>query len=609
MEMTLPEPHAGGVLLLTVFALFLFTRDRIALETSSLLVLTILAIGFELFPYETPLGFVRPIDFFSGFGHQALVAVCALMVAGHGLVRTGALERIGRLLSRSWNKAPALSFLLTLIIAASLSAFINNTPIVVLLLPILVSVSLRAKRSTSAMLMPMGFATLLGGTSTTIGTSTNLLVVSVAADLGLRNIGMFDFFVPAAIAGAVGIVYLWLIAPRLLPDNPPLIEDSEPKIFSGQLHITEGSFGDGKTLSELILKTGSQLKVDNIIRTEYTRVLPLPDVVILAGDRLMVHDTPQNLKELEEILGASLYTEKSDNGTSTGELGLQDQQLAEVIVNRESPLRTRSLSEIGFAERYKLIIPAIHRGGKPIQKMRGGIENIRLRIGDVLLVQGHRDDIAQLKRSGLFLVLDNTTDLPHSSKASVALFIMSMIVLVSAFGLLPIALSAVAGALLMIIFGCLSWRDVGRAISAQVVLVIVTSLALGSALLQTGGSEFIATVFVSLTAGAPPYAIVSALVLLMAILTNVVSNNAAAVIGTPVAVSIASALGLDAEPFVLAVLFGANLSYVTPMSYQTNLLVMSAGGYKFGDFVRVGLPLALLMWAVYSILLMMIYKL
>ncbi|MCB1756400.1 MAG: SLC13 family permease, partial [Gammaproteobacteria bacterium] len=167
----------------------------------------------------------------------------------------------------------------------------------------------------------------------------------------------------------------------------------------------------------------------------------------------------------------------------------------------------------------------------------------------------------------------------------------------------------VAGALAMILLGCLNWHDVGRAISSQVVMVIVTSLALGSALLQTGGSDFIASVFVYLTYGAPGAVVLSSLILLMAVLTNMVSNNAAAVIGTPVAVSIAGALGLPAEPFVLAVLFGANLSFVTPMSYQTNLLVMSAGSYRFADFVRVGLPLAVLMWALYSWLLVMIYDL
>ncbi len=213
----LPEPHALALLALTLVALFLFTRERIPLETSSLVVLVLLTVGFELFPYHDESGTLHPVDFFSGFGHEALVAVCGLMIIGHGLVRTGALEPVGRLLARMWSHSPQLSLLLTLVLAGLLSAFVNNTPIVVLLLPILVSVSLRAGTSASGILMPMGLSTLVGGMSTTIGTSTNLLVVGVAADLGLRRFDMFDFFVPAIIAGSLGILYLWLIAPRILP--------------------------------------------------------------------------------------------------------------------------------------------------------------------------------------------------------------------------------------------------------------------------------------------------------------------------------------------------------------------------------------------------------
>jgi len=187
---------------LIVVALFLFTRERIPLETSSLAVLALLATGFELFPYTHNGVQLHAIDFFKGFGHEALIAVCALMIAGQGLVRTGSLEPVGRALARLWSTSPMLSLLLTLLVGAILSAFVNNVPIVVLLLPILVSVSLQTNKPASSILMPMGFATLVGGMSTTIGTSTNLLVVSVAADMGMRRLDMFDFFLPAAIAGA-----------------------------------------------------------------------------------------------------------------------------------------------------------------------------------------------------------------------------------------------------------------------------------------------------------------------------------------------------------------------------------------------------------------------
>ena len=247
----LPDPHGIAVLLLVVVALLLFTRDAIPLESSSLVVLALLTAGFELFPYAPAGEPLHAIDFFSGFGHEALVAVCALMIAGQGLVRTGALEPVGRQLARLWTVSPKLSLLLTLLVGALLSAFVNNVPIVVLLLPILVSVSLRTKQPASAILMPMGLATLVGGMSTTIGTSTNLLVVSVAADMGLPRMGMFQFFLPAAIAGGVTILFLWLLAPRLLPRREGLMEDTSPRLFTAHLTVDEESPAAGKTLAEL----------------------------------------------------------------------------------------------------------------------------------------------------------------------------------------------------------------------------------------------------------------------------------------------------------------------------------------------------------------------
>ena len=246
----MPEPHAIAAMLLTVVALALFMRDTIPLETSSMAVLAALTVGFELFPYESDGKTLHAVEFFHGFGHEALVAVCALMIVGQGLVRTGALEPLGRILAKLWGAGPTLAMLFTLTVAAVLSAFVNNTPIVVLLLPVLINVSLRTRSSPSAVLMPMGFATLIGGAATTIGTSTNLLVVSVAADMGLRTIGMFDFIVPAAMAGAVGIVFLTFVAPRLLPERSTPLMDASPRVFTAQLRIREGSFADGKTLSQ-----------------------------------------------------------------------------------------------------------------------------------------------------------------------------------------------------------------------------------------------------------------------------------------------------------------------------------------------------------------------
>jgi len=603
----IPNLHALLILLLTWFALYLFSRDRIPLETSSLMILVVLTLGLSLFPYRNGSVKLDATDLFAGFGHQALVAVCALMVAGQGLVRTGALEPLGRMLSKLWGRSPHMSLLLTLVLAALLSAFVNNTPIVVLLLPILVSVAMRTGQSPSSVLMPMGLATLLGGMGTTIGTSTNLLVVSVAADMGLQEIGMFDFVLPAAIAGSIGIFYLWAVAPRIIPRRDTPMSDVSPRIFSAELSIGEENPLVGETLAAAIKRTDGALKVDRIRRGNDTFLLPIPDVVLRAGDRLLVNGTPQQLKEFEQVLNLALYSDDR-RVDENHPLQAKDQQIAEVVVVRGSSVAGVSLRRARFVQRYNLVVLALHRQGRAVWPGGGDeLADILLQVSDVLLVQGSKTQIAALKKDSNMLVLDATSDLPHTKKAPTALLIMAMIVLLAAFGILPIAISAVFGALLLILTRCLTWRDATSALSAQVILIVVASLALGNALLTTGGTTFITQVFLYLTQGATPAMVLSSLMLLMAILTNIVSNNAAAVIGTPIAVSIAQQLGQPPEAYVLAVLFGANMSYATPMGYQTNLLVMNAGGYTFSDFVRIGLPLSLIMWISLSLLLPFLY--
>jgi len=557
----LPDAHGVAVLALVVISLVLFTRESIPLETSSLAVLAVLTIGFEVFPYTRDGETLHAVDFFSGFGHEALIAVCALMMAGQGLVRTGALEPVGRALAGLWSVSPSLSLLLTLV----------------------------------------------GGMSTTIGTSTNLLVISVAADLGLKRFSMFEFIVPAAAAGGLAIVYLWLVAPRLLPPREAALGDLSPRVFDGHLHIEADGFADGKTLAEALERAGG-LKVAEIMRDGSLAVTPLPDLQLRAGDRLGVRDTPQNLKEFEDLLGARLYTGDFPVDDEHPLLA-DDQQIAEIAVTQGSPLEGRTLSRARFADTHQLLTLALHRAGATLRVLRDCVADVRLRVGDVLLVQGTRNKIAELKRGGEFLVLDATADLPHTKKAPLALIIMIAIIAPAAFGLLPIAVSAVSGALVMIVSRCMGWRDAVRALSTPVIMIVVASLALGSALLKTGGADYLAQVFLAVSADAPAAFLLSGLMLVMAVLTNIVSNNAAAVIGTPIAVGIARELGLAPEPFVLAVLFGANMSYATPMAYKTNLLVMSAGGYKFSDFLRAGIPLTVILWLALSWLLPVLYGL
>jgi len=609
MNLMLPNYHALSVLLLVIFALILFSRDRIPLETSSLVVLAALTVGFELFPYVGPDGItLSSTDFFLGFGHQALIAVSALMILGQGLIRSGALEPVGRMLAVAWRNSPALSMLATLLVCAVLSAFINNTPIVVMLLPILIGVALRTGISPSGILLPIGLVSIVGGMATTIGTSTNLLVVGVAADMGVAEFRIFDFLLPASIAGLVAVLYLWLIAPRLLPDRQVPLQSTVKRLYTAQIRLGKTSEATGLQLADAIDRCNGELKVEKIQRGPGVFVTPLPDVELKSGDRITTTNTQDNLREFAHLLGGKLYSGDVEVD-ETHPLETDNQKIAEVAITPTSKLLGVRIGEARLLSRYGLRLLALHRFNREDQTRATGVDNTVLRSGDVLLVQSSARQLNQLKDGGDFLILDGSVNLPKTSKAPIALGIMVMVILVAASGILPIAISAVFGVLALLLTRCLSWKEAMGALSIQVVMIIVASLALGMALMRTGGADWIAQLFLWISFGLPAYAILGGLMLAMAALTNVVSNNAAAVIGTPIAISLAQQLMLPAEPFVLAVLFGANLSFATPMAYQTNLLVMNAGGYKFNDFVRVGLPLLFLLWLVLTATLSYAYQL
>jgi di/tricarboxylate transporter len=603
--------HGLFVLLLTVLALYLFTRDRIPLEATSLAIIVILVLAFHVSPWRPGGELLAPAQFLTGFGNEALITVCALMILGKALEVTGALQPLAASLAQAWLKYPRIAPLVTLVLAAALSAFVNNTPVVVMLLPMLISVAVRTRVPPSGILMPMGLGTIVGGMATTIGTSTNLLVVSIAEEMGLPPFGLFDFSIPVLIVGSAGILYLWLVAPRLVPDRKPPMTDTTPRVFNAVLTISEDSAACGKTFAEVRALTEKEMRVDEIQRGEGLLVAKLPSVKILAGDRLAVRDTPERLKLFEAQLGATLHDASGEGEPgSTPTKPREEQQMAEVVVTQGSMLHRRTLASTRFAQRFRLLPLAIHRAREPgAEEIRGNIGQAALRAGDILLVQGNRSNIRDLKRSGSALVLDGTTELPRTHRAKRAIAIMVLVIAAAAFQLAPISVCAITGVGLMLLTGCLNWQDAAGALSTPVIMIIVASLALGLALTSTGGAQFIAENYVNLVRDLPVPVILSGLMLVMTVLTNVVSNNAAGVIGTPIAIQIAQQIGVSPEPFVLAIIFGANMSFATPFGYQTNLLLLAAGGYKFSDFIRVGIPLTLIMWLGFSVLLPVMYNL
>lgn len=608
LELALPNMHALAVMIIIVVALVLFTRENIPMETTSLVVLVVLTIGFTLFPYQSDGQELAPSDFFMGFANRALIAVSALMIVGQGLISTGALEPVGRLLARLWRRSPALSLLMTIILTAVLSAFINNTPIVVLMLPILIGVAVKTGAAPSGSLMPMGFASIIGGMATTIGSSTNLLVVNVAADMGMMRFSMFDFSIPVLIAGSVALLYLWLIAPRMLPKRLPPMNRGVSRIYTAQIRLNDNSPVVGQTLAEAIARTGEKIKVEAVQRGKGVFINPLPDVRLRATDRITTSNTQQNLREYARLLGGTLYTD--DHAVDESHpLSTEGTQIAEVAITPASRLNGVRIGKAGLLSRFGLRLLAFNRFEGMEERESPGLDETRLRTGDVLLVQSTLENLVSLKQIPDFLILDGSINLPRARKAPIALAVITGVVALAAAKIMPIEISALLGCLVLILTGCLNWKDAMNALSTQVILIIVSSLALGLALLKTGGADYLANLFVYITFGAPPAIVLMSLMMMMGILTNVVSNNAAAVIGTPIAIGIAQQLGLPLEPFVLAVLFGSNLSFATPMAYQTNVLIMNAGGYKFGDFVRVGIPLTIILWLVLSGVLIWAYGL
>lgn len=598
------EPHALGVLVLIVIAFGLFSVSRVPLETTSLGVIAALVIGFSAFPYDRGDVRLQPQEFFYGFGHEALVTICALMVLGRSLALTGALEPVARLLGRALVAKPRLAMLGVLIFCASASGILNDTPIVVIMLPVLVSAALRSGTSPATTLMPMNYAVLVGGMGTTIGTSTNLLVVAIAADLGVRRFGMFEFLPVTAIAAVFAILYLWLVLPRLLPERTSPLQGGEPSIFFAVLRIPETGQAVGKPLAEVSKKRGKTLRIERVVRNEL-ELTRLPTLNLQADDRLFVRANAQDLREFAHAIGASMHN-VGDLANEIGEdnpLAQPDQRLAEVVVTERSLLDGRTLRAINFADRYDVIVIGVHRtSGAPLAPI-DDVADVTLRAGDVLLVQGGDEQIGRLRASAGLLVLATNYEILRTAKAPLALAILAGVIASAALGIVPIYASALAGVVLLVLTRCIDWDEAAGALSTKVILLVAASLALGTALTRTGGTDLLAAEFIALTQSLDRDWVLPLLMLLMAMLTNFVSNNAAVAIGTPIAVSIGQQLGVAPEPLVLAVLFGANFSYLTPMAYQTNLLVMAAGGYRFLDFVRGGAPLLVLMLVAYSWLL------
>lgn len=591
----LPSLHGFASILIAGAMFYGFASGRARVEIISLLTIGVIALGLYFFPLPG----TAPQDglalAFGGFGHHALITICALMILGRGLVVTGALDPAARALNRVWRFNRQLGLLVTLMLALAFSMIINDTPVLVLLLPILAQLANQGGMPASKTLIPVNSAILIGGMATTIGTSTNLLVVSIATDMGMAPIGVFHFTGIVLTAALIALPYLWLVMPRLLPDNSRAA-NPDLRRYHATFRLGEATPALGKTAADLAV-----LLPDGVI-------LDAPFVGRIApGMRINLSGPHEALDEAARKLGASmappwLLARLRQEAEASG----QDLALVELTIAPDSRLIGQTLQSAGLEG---VAVLGIHQARGFLHEARARTAEAPLREGDVLLVIAAADAAQDFAARDGLLVLEGGREMPRSGKAGLALAIMAGSVGVASLGLMPIAISALGGAVLMFVTGCVKFERVGRALSAQVIVLVAASIALGKLVLVTGAAEWLGQVLASGLQFLPAAGVLAAMMLFVTVLTNFASNATAAAVGTPIAFSLAQTLGLPAEPMVLAVLFGCNLCYATPVAYQTNMMIMSEGGYVFKDYVRTGLPLVILMVVTLSTLLVLRYDL
>ena len=593
----LPSFHAIAAMALTIAMFVGFARGRMSTEIISLLTIAVIAVGLYFFPLPGSAQTDGLQLAFSGFGHYALITICALMIMGRGLVVTGALDPATRFLERVWKFNLQVGLLVSLLMAFGLSMIVNDTPVLVLLLPIFVQLAMRGAMPASKTLIPLNAAVLIGGMATTIGTSTNLLVVSIARDLGMPQMSVFHFTPIVLIAAVVALPYLWLVMPRLLRDNR-VAALKEPRRFVTRLRVGPNSEWLGQNLAALRAKLPADVSFDKH-----------PSGPLAAGQRLRVSGTHEGLEEaMRSLKGEAAPAWVVDRIRRMAAEAREDVLVMEMAVPADSRLIGRTLATSGIADLYGTAVLGIHRPKKLIgpEAQDGG--DMRIAEGDVLLVMGVDRDLQNFARNDSLLMLDGAKEMPRRSKALLALVIMFGSIATASVGLLPIAIAALGGAILMFVTGCVKFDRVGRALSAKVIVLVAASIAIGRIILDSGAAVWLGEVLSLGLQFLPPAGVLAAIMLFVTVLTNFASNATAATVGTPIAFAIANRLGLPQEPLILAVLFGCNLCYATPIAYQTNMLIMAEGSYEFRDYIRTGVPLVLLMVVTLSVLLVLFYE-
>ncbi|MBK8165277.1 MAG: SLC13 family permease [bacterium] len=583
------------VLALVAAAVALFVTERLRVDLVAVLLMTALMLT----------GIITPEQGIAGFANPATVTVAAMFVISASLSRTGAVAVLGR--ASAWVFARNLwaGLFVMMVSVGLLSAFMNNTPVVAIFMPIMLSVASAIRISPSKLLMPLSFAAIFGGVCTLIGTSTNLLVSSITERAGFAPFGMFELTRYGVVVFGVGTLYMLVVA-RWIPSRRQ-VQDPTREYGMGrymtEIEVLDDARSLGMPLAESPLVRELAVEVLEINRDGQRLVLPHGRTLLQAGDLLRVICDVDRIKSLAERQGIRLKPRRS--GTSAAEPDAS--VLVEAVVAPGSELVGETLKSANFRSTFGANVVALrHRGAELHEKLGSTV----LLGGDVLLIEVDREHLNILRNHEAFVMISEVAQPEFvRRKALLATAIVAAVVLTAALGVLPILVSAVAGAALLILTGCLHVEEAYHAIDWKVIFLLAGALSLGVALESSGAAHLLSEMLIRTAATLGPVAVVSALYLVTTILTEVMSNNATAVLMAPIAIGAAGIMNVDPRPLLMAVTFAASASFATPVGYQTNAMIYGVGKYRFRDFLRIGGPLNFLLWLLASWLIPVIWPL
>ena len=567
-----------AVYIMLALTVVLFVSDRVRTDLVGLMIMVLLGL----------LGILKPKELLLGFGNEALVTIAAMFVLSAALMRSGLVAALGGKLTDLSRGSPMRFMVFSLTAVCFLSAFINNTPVVVVFIPAVLTVCARLGESPSKFLMPISFASMLGGSCTLIGTSSNILVSSISDEAGFGKIGMFEFAWVGLAVVAVGMGYLLLLSHRLLPARTTIastLPAEAVKEYITQVGIGPESKLVGKKLAETALakagvKVAELIRGDRIQRLERDMVLEVDDVLLIRGDL-------NKILELDREHDITITADMRDGG----EEGVKrvEMTLFELMIAPDSPLIGRTCQQIGLREHYDVMVFALQRRGRHHQR---DIADLEMRMGDILLVRGTMESLENIRSEEAFIVLEGVHDeVIDRHNAPIALATILGVVLLAAFGLFPISVLALGGAVVLVLGRVLTPRDAYRAIDWPVLVLIAGMIALGHAMDETGALKIAADALYSSVGQWGAHATLWVFYFLTSALSLLILNKPAAVLCAPLGIELAAALDVSAMPFIMGVAFAASTAMATPMGYQTNLLVYGPGGYNYRDFVFFGMPL------------------